>query len=236
MYVYSAYGLGICSPILLPELQADEGGNVDVIISIEKVDLSRLPAIDREDYSYVYEKDVYIVWKQLGIFLVRDGKEIIVDPCDNVDESYLRLVILGAALAALLHQRGLLILHASAVNINNRVIAFVGDKGWGKSTMAAALCVRGHQLMADDIVALNFATGSAPMVLPGFPQLKLWPDAADAVGYDSEVLPLLNVGGVKRAQRFEKYSSSSLPLSRLYVLAIGHKIEIEPLSRPQALT
>ncbi len=109
------------------------------------------------------------------------GRDLVIEPAPGAEESELRLIMLGPALAVLLHQRGLLVLHASAAALtsdgSHRAVAFMGDKGAGKSTTAAAMCARGHGLIADDLVAVDLS-GAVPHVWPGFPHLKLWPEAA----------------------------------------------------------
>jgi hypothetical protein len=104
---------------------------------------------------------------------------MIVEPLPHVDEHVLRLYLLGPALGVLLQQRGLLVLHASAVAIGERVVAFVGESGWGKSTTAAALERRGHTVVADDVCALHLRGSEDPLVFPAIPRLKL--DAAPAL-------------------------------------------------------
>ena len=94
----------------------------------------------------------------------------------------LRLYLLGPALALLLHQRGFLVLHASAVSLDGGVVAFLGHSGHGKSTTAATLHARGAAIVADDVVAVDLGAPGGPAALPGFPLLKLWPDAVTALG------------------------------------------------------
>ena len=72
-------------------------------------------------------------------FLIRGGREIVIDAAPGVEQRLIRLFLLGPALALLLHQRRFLVLHASAVMIDGAAVAFVAEKGMGKSTLAAAL-------------------------------------------------------------------------------------------------
>ena len=46
-------------------------------------------------------------------------------------------------------------LHASAVAINGSALAFVGQSGRGKSTVAALLCVDGAELVTDDVLVAH---------------------------------------------------------------------------------
>lgn len=234
MYFYTAYGLGIHSDVPLPELVAAADIRADVNIQIGKVD--RSPSeIDMGNYRFhMTVEEVYFVWEQLGTFLVRDGKEIIVEPFPGAEDHLIHFPILGMAMALLLHQRGFLVLHASAVAVSGGAVAFLGRRGQGKSTMAAMLYARGHNLIADDLLALDIGGTRSPIVLPGFPQFRLWPEAVAAcLGDDPEVLPRLVSGCEKRARRAaDRFSQRLLPLRGIYVLSEGLAPELKPL-RPQ---
>src|SRR6185436_17962029 len=56
---------------------------------------------------------------------------------------------------AVLQQRGLLPLHASALLLGAGAIALLGPSRAGKSTLAAALARRGHPVLADDVVPVS---------------------------------------------------------------------------------
>jgi hypothetical protein len=182
-------------------------------------------------------EEIRLFWKDAGAFLVREGREIVIDPVPTAEEAMLRVGVLGPVLGVLLHQRGWLALHASAVATADGIVAFMGEQGQGKSTMAAAMYDRGHRLVADDITAVRIdkATGSA-MVQPGFPQLKLWPESVAALGADPESVPRLVPGFEKRARRaLREFSMDLSPLRRLYVLAEGETLHVETLEPQKAL-
>jgi hypothetical protein len=232
MYSYVTYGLGIHSTFPLPELTAREGGEPDVTIRMGKLGRN-LPRTDHTgSYFDVTPKEAYLFWEQVGGFLVRDGREITVEPLPGVEEQLLRLPLLGAVLSAAIHQRGYLGLHASAVAINGQAVAFVGASGEGKSTTAATLYGRGHAVLADDLVVISVSDGTNPSMLhPSFPQLKLFPEAAAAsLGDDPEVLPQLMAGLDKRARHAPQgFTHQPLPLRCIYILETGPELKIEPL-------
>lgn len=233
MYLYRAYGLGVCSELELPELGYTHG-QTDVTLSLGHVG-HQSDQLDVIRCVSATPSEAVLSWGRAGTFLIRNGNEIIVDPFPGADLRILRLMILGAALGVLLHQRGYLVLHASAVAVDGRVAIFIGRKGWGKSTTAAALYHQGHQLIADDIIAMSVNQGETPLVLPGFPQFKLWPDAAEAVGSDPEAMPRLHPGFEKRAYLVaERVTSTPLPLQCIYVLAGGPVLELKPVSSRDA--
>jgi hypothetical protein len=89
--------------------------------------------------------------------------------------------LLGPVLGAVLLQRRILCLHASVVDTPRGAIAIAGAAGAGKSTTAASLYLGGARLLADDIAALRF-DGAVARVRPGYPLIKLWPEAVDLLG------------------------------------------------------
>jgi hypothetical protein len=235
LHCFATYGLHICSEIPLPELQPVEPGKADVYIIYRKLDWFP-PAVDEAGTSFSFSPtEAYLHWDHVGTFLVRDGTQIIIDPLPDVEEQLIRLPLLGVVLAVLLHQRGHLVLHASAVALGDQAVIFLGAKGQGKSTIAAALYGQGHPLVADDLIALDLHNPLTPVVYPGFPQLKLWPEAAAAsLGDDPGSLPRLNPEVDKRIRRLhgQEYIGP-LPLNSICVLTDGPEVALKPLSPQQ---
>ncbi len=237
LHRYTAYGLGIHSELPLPELVVASQAKRDLIIRLGQV-AHRLWGADRTTaHYYVAAEEAYLHCQSVGTFLARSGREIVVEPAPAVDEQDVRIALEGLVLGAVAHQRGMLALHASAVVIDGEAVAFVGAKGQGKSTMAAALYARGHALLADDLVVLNNCAAERVTVLPGFPQLNLWPDAAVAsLGDDPETLPRLSRGYEKRARcTADRFPRQSMPLRCLYMLETGASLALAALSPREAL-
>lgn len=208
---------------------------MDVEIRLDKVDLLPETAFG-QGCVHATAEEAYLFFGPAGRFLVKEGREIVVDPVDGADESVLRTVILGPALGTLLYQRGWLPLHASAVAVSGGAAAFVGEKGEGKSTMAAAMYARGHPLVADDVTAIGVSSTGQPTVFPAYPQLKLWPGAAVSLGDDLDRLPRLDSLSDKRGRHaLREFSLVPRPLRRVYVLSRGETPEIEHLRSQEAL-
>ncbi len=89
------------------------------------------------------------------------------------DSGYLLAETVTASLLAL---RGETVLHASAVAIDGAAVAFVGQSGRGKSTIAALLCVAGAELVTDDVLTVD--PGPPVMCAGGASELRLRQAAA----------------------------------------------------------
>jgi len=121
----------------------------------------------------------------------------------------------------LLRLRGVTCLHASAVAFGEQAVAFVGSEGAGKSTTAAALALRGHAILSDDVVALGESNGSF-FVHPACPYLCLWPESVQSIYGSAEVLPRFIASNEKRRLSLGKqklrFQERPLPLVAIYIL------------------
>lgn len=222
MYRYHAYGLDIVSEMHIPELRdgAEDGRDVTIRYgSVEK------PPFDHEDQHSIARRTsrghVYYI-RDIGGIRVEDGDTIIAAPLDGAEERGFRFLASGIGLGLLLHQRGLMTLHASAVALRDQVVGFVGPKGMGKSTTAAAFHAHGYPVVTDDLLVLDIM-GDQITVRPGFPHLKLYPNSIEgSLSEDSSGIPKIDPQGSKRSYDIQsEYLSDALPLRCLYVLDYG---------------
>jgi hypothetical protein len=228
-HCYLAYGLNIQSSLALPALMKADG-TPDVIIRFDRINFPSNSPTSEDGFSILaLPEGVYLYWQDVGKFLVRGGKEILIEPRDGVTDEVLQLFTIGTTLAILLYQRKLTVLHASAVAVDGGAVVFVGDKGYGKSTTAAALYARGHRLVADDLVAIDLEDSSAPRVIPGYPMFKLWPESVESLGWGEESLPRLreDLDKLGRDAR-DSFIADPLPLRCIYVLGGGERLYVEP--------
>lgn len=94
----------------------------------------------------------------------------------------LPILMAGTVGAMLLTLRGDTVLHASAVAVDGRVIAFVAPSGGGKSTLAALLCRQGAELVTDDVLVIE--PGPPPRCAGGAAELRLRAKAAHLAAGD----------------------------------------------------
>jgi hypothetical protein len=144
-------------------------------------------------------------------------------------------LFLRPVFARILWLRGIISLHASAVAINNRAIAFVGGAGAGKSTTAAAFARRGHAVLTDDVAALD-AVGAQILVQPSVPALWLLPNVASELVNAIEPLPPIWTHEEKRhlelrqsaTSRAWQFQAQPLPLAAIYILGARRAGITEP--------
>ena len=178
---YRLFGLNLRSEIDLAGLAPEsEAGEADVEIGFGPV-----PVADHVGYRATEEGTLLSVTK-VGRYLIRDGRQILIEPAAGASERNVRLFLLGSAIGALLHQRGLLPLHANAIDIGGRAVAFSGHSGAGKSTIAAWFHDRGHTILADDVCVIGFDDRGRALAYPGIPRLRLWREALEATGRDAD--------------------------------------------------
>jgi hypothetical protein len=217
VYRYFAYGLGVKSELCIPQFQ-QYAGATNLVIRLSKIGLR---ATTSEYPVHLEIEPDFITLELFGIaqFRICEGKEIIIAPYPSVDETLLRVYLTGIVTGLLLYQLGFLVLHASSVVVGGSAIAFIGPEKAGKSSLAAALYMRGYPVLADDNTALRLDAGSV-QVYPGFPQLKLNSDTGSALGFAPDDLTFLHSSEVKRGlNAVESFPRSTLPLRCAYVLS-----------------
>jgi hypothetical protein len=187
MHSYFLAGLSIRSEIMLPELvplsPSDAEPDVEICLGLAPASLPGAKAPFPE--AQIADNEVLLNIPKVGRYLVRAGRQVLIDPATHVEPKDLRQFLLGSALGAIYFQRGFFPLHASVVVIQGNAVAFSGDSGAGKSTMAAWMHARGYPLLCDDVCVIRFDEQSGPLAYPGFPRLKLWQDALDAFEVDA---------------------------------------------------
>lgn len=236
---YSAFGLEISSPFVLPALlpsDCSRRADVDIRISPIASRPSKLADVGRLVVNTSTGPIIY--WRDVANFHIERGSIIHVDPLENATESAIAVPLSGIVLGALLHERGTFSLHASAVSLNEKAIAFVGEKGAGKSTITASLVAKGCHLVTDDILAFDSTVDSAneTIVIPSFPQLKLSDFSSEALGFNFYDLCEISPHSEKRALRDSSlFQNNPVPLSTLYILSYSPTLTCTKVAMKNAL-
>jgi hypothetical protein len=233
---YHVFGLLIRSDLTLPELlPAEASEQPDATIRLGDTGAGR----NHEPGVHSIERGLLLVIEGVARYAIRDGSEIVVEPEPDAPEASVRLFLLGSAMGALLHQRGLLPLHANAVEIEGKAFAFMGPSGEGKSTLAAVFHDLGHRIIADDVVVVRFGDDGRAMATAGMPRLRLWRAALAATGRDASHYDR-SFAGREQIEKFDvpiarELAGSEPELAAVYLLAAGEQLKIERLGGTAAL-
>lgn len=228
---YRVFGLTIESAWELPLVIADAAATIDVRIVQSQVE-------DGPSGLSVRPWGSLLVIPSVAKYRISGGALIEVEPLQDGSARNVRLYLLGSAIGALLHQRGILPLHANAIDLGGAAAMFLGHSGAGKSTLAAWFHDNGYAILADDICTVEIVDGQV-QATPGIPRLRLWKDALESSGrspanYDMSF------------DDYEKYdvptaidvTDEPLPLIAIYTLAKssnGNETSINPLRGVNAL-
>ena len=183
---YSLAGLRIHSelplPVVLrPQSKAPLGEEIDIEYGSVPEHLTSARIFPETE---VCGDELLLTIPNVARFLVKGGRQISIEAAPLATESDISAWLLGTVFGALCHQRGIMPLHGSAVDVADGCVVFVGASGAGKSTLAAALSARGHQVISDDVCFLRRSGKGGISVWPGIGRIRLWPDALEALGFD----------------------------------------------------
>ena len=166
-----------------------------------------------------------------------------VHPMPGADPDLLSVLVSGTLLAFVLTMRGETVLHASAVQVGDAALAFVGASGMGKSTMATLLCADGARLVTDDVLRLD-TTSSPPTCALGATELRLRKGAdhlSERFAHQLGSAPALRTtGDARQALAAVPATTEDLPLAALVVPLPDHSpqrrtTEITRLSPTEAM-
>lgn len=193
LFFYNIFGLSIASEIELPEaspLPATE--NPQVTVELGSVNAASFRNNNDKAWRHYSIEPMHTIFGcSAGIFDIRDGSRICIDPVPGAEHSKLRMFLLGSAMGAIQVQRGRIPIHGGAILSGNQGIIISGSPGAGKSTMTSALVHRGFKYLSDDVSSIATENGK-PMIIPAYPQLKLIRDACISLGYDPNTLHMVD--------------------------------------------
>jgi hypothetical protein len=197
---------------------------------------------DGESVLSIYAMDGFHVVRLAGsvdFYLFPDS--IVAHLPDPSYHSLVETLLLGEIFSLWLELRGIPMIHASSVVIDQDAIAFLSFSRGGKSSLAAAFMLQGHQLLTDDLLPV-VDRHDLFLARPGFPALRLWPDQAGYFLGDYEHCERVRPEFSKRRipagpGGFGTFCPEEKPLKVMYVpqrLSSDSAISLEPLSKTEA--
>ena len=226
---YSLYGLTLRSAVPLPcpsmersfassDIELLECGATEILQARSQKRIS----FREEGFwqcSIFADGSAHVYWKEHFEFVVSaSAKQVLWRKLQEVSNEVLISYLLGQVLSYCLLARGIEPLHATAVVVSDQAVAFLGDSGFGKSTLAAAFLQKGYALLTDDVLALEFR-GEHVWARPGIARMKLNPDSADAVFGGRRSIPMNSFTSkmIFPLNDFQ-HGNRTVPLQALYVL------------------
>lgn len=165
-------------------------------------------------------------------FLVRNGRDILVEPEAEATPSELRTYLLGSAFGALLQQRGFLVLHSGGFVHRAHAILICGRSGAGKSTILQGMARRGYPSMSDDLIPISLDENGRAIALSGYPHTRLCHDAAAFFKLDENSPSFLTTTGQKVVVGMSDFDPTPRPISAVFCVETHNLPELELLREP----
>ena len=167
-------------------------------------------------------EDYFLRFPELADFLIsKKGHQIKCFSLTGVSDESIRHLLVDQVIPRVIAHQGWIVLHASAIEMEGGVIAFIGESGRGKSTLATSFHEQGYSLLTDDCLLLKPKNGQITGI-PGYAGSRLWPDSLDAIVTDkSNIHPVAHYSDKKRLifPEILKNRECQLPLRAIFVLS-----------------
>lgn len=251
VHSYGVYGVTLRSPIRLALPEYPGSGLAEIELRLREHDyfseaIAGAPLqwsrYSTYQYAHLQNGVSYVRWENIGEFLVSsNGRLITCCPSRESNEESFQVYLLGQALSFALVRCGFEPLHATCIVMEGYAVAFLGDSGFGKSSLAAYFLSAGDRLLTDDLLLLQ-ERPEGFLAYPGPPRIKLFPDIARKyLGGVSGGVPM-NSGTSKLVLPLdrEKVCESPITLSAIYELSPPQDmpdtqpVEFESLTSRQA--
>ena len=152
-----------------------------------------------------------------------DGLTVCCIPTPDTESSTSQHLYLNQVLPLALSKRGKLVFHASAIEVGDSAVAFVGESGRGKSTLAASFATSGFRFLTDDGLVVE-AGNDGYLAFPSHPSIRLWQDSQEVlIPPETETAPALDFTSKARflVGKNIKFCDYPRPLRRVYFLGDG---------------
>ena len=163
-----------------------------------------------------------------------DGKEVVAYPASEDDDATVEHLYINQMVPLALSRQGQPTFHASVVTVPGGVVAFLGQSGMGKSTLAASFALNGSSFLSDDALLVE-ESDSGCVVQPSHPSIRLWEDSVEQL-VDASSSTSIPISYSTKARLLAgdalTYSSKPKRLLAAYVLESNDaaKVAIDTLS------
>lgn len=226
---YSLYGLWLRSQWPLPYPEGTEAGFSEV--ELVKGPASLFFGMAQEAliesnpatwFQHVCLRDgsTYLRWTGLFEFLISaDGLRIACRPLNGASQEAFHTYLVSQVLSFALVKQGIEPLHATVIVVNEQAVGFLGDCGFGKSSLGGSFLQAGYPLLTDDLLVVKEESREF-YAYPGPPRIKLFPEIAKSLLGERVKGTPMNTLTPKLIIPLDQHRShrAAAPLKALYVL------------------
>ncbi len=166
------------------------------------------------------QREFSITVPSVGIFFVRDSREVEFSVLPEADEDWVRLYLNGQVLVALLHQRKIINFHASSFVYDGRGVMILGETGAGKSSLTASFALEGAGFLTDDITPVVYSDGD-PLIWSLHEVIRIRRSTALQLNIDASVLREAEAGTGKQYMKVKHAGVSQFPLDVIIKIEVG---------------
>jgi hypothetical protein len=224
--IYLYCGQTVVSNIAIPELSQSNNDKTGLLFSLESPKKRSTEPIwfhhwlspNGEKLLSYCKQDSYhwLHFPGLADFRISaNTKEIFCYPLPEIPVETIRHLLLDQVLPRCLAHRGKIMLHASAVQLEQGLLLFIGDSGTGKSTLAGDFHQAGQPVVSDDCLWVKESKDQIAAV-PSYGGLRLWEDSLQVLfSAEQNTYPMAHYTTKKR-----------VPLNESDMLGFGKGIPI----------
>lgn len=237
---YTIFSYSLESDILLPELHKDNSTSTPTL-SFHSAKVDSLPSCSIKWFHH---------WRFInGQISISAGKEqeyywlrfpniadfrmnpltchIISYRYSDIPDDTIRHLLLDQVIPRLLSHLGKQIIHASCVRVGQSAIAFCGQSGWGKSTLAAFFHRQGYPILTDDCLLLK-KKDSEIIGIPSYQGMRLFQDSLSILPDEQKTTPVAHYGSKRRLIMYSKDNTFTFPVTNIF--SLNNPTLIEKLS------
>jgi hypothetical protein len=234
-YHYKIFDFAIRSDILLPELNYCTSGTPRFSFSLSSIPSSQLQEpiwlhhwllpSGEKSISFARTGERYFLrFPHLADFIFSPVESrIICHPTPDTPHDTVRHLLLDQVIPRIVNHLGRPVIHASGSVINGLGILFLGQTGWGKSTLCASFHQNGFPLLSDDSLILD-EIDKTVVGIPSYAGVRLLQDSLKSLHLDrDEINHTQNVAHYSSKKRiiFTKKNtqqSTVIPLKAIFIL------------------
>jgi len=221
-YKYTVFRLNIISEI--PIICFEENiffSEADILIKIDKVPTNINNIKQKGSFYQASENEFLLKIPNNANYYICNGDTVIIEPFENIKIEDLSAFLSGRILGIILHQRKLNPFHGGAIKYKDKVIAFLGNSGSGKSTIIAAFEKKGGEIISDDILLFQF--NNIIQSVPSYPCIKLWQDSINNLKISPNKLTKIRSEMGKFYYKSEHFANSPLKVDFIIYLTFHNK-------------